>query len=367
MVSYFGDFPEDATVYIPFNTFSSDDPSASVTITNLADADIKVHKDGGLTQIATDGATVAIDYDSITGNHLITIDTSAHADYSTGSEYQVRIEGTTVDGATINAFVGCFSIERSGGVLALIKAGNLSANVVQIDGDTGPADNLGRIAGDTGTGSYLYKEVDTGGIADAVWGKDIRALTAFAFDTGIWGSNYAGGRQLTSFAFDTGVRDTVWKTSASSYDSDTGRLAYTAANANAKRVAGDTGAAKHLAQFADHYDTGVIDDTGRMANAVLDALRADHVGAGTFGGDIAGDTGLRQYIDRTDTGLRAYIDDADTGIRALITDTDTGVMSRLDKIKAAADTGVGVNIQAVNNIELQGTGDTGIADTWRPA
>jgi hypothetical protein len=121
MISYFGDFAEDDTVLIPFNTFDSNDPSASVTITNLADADIMVHKDGGLTQIATDGATVVIDFDGITGNHMITIDTSAHADYSTGSEYAVRIEGTTVDAATINAWVGSFSIERAGGALALCK------------------------------------------------------------------------------------------------------------------------------------------------------------------------------------------------------------------------------------------------------
>ncbi len=112
MTPYFGDFAEDATVYIPFNTFDSNDPSASVTITNLADADIKVHKDAGTTEIATDGATVAIDYDGITGNHMITIDTSAHADYSTGSDYQVRIEGTTVDAGTVNAFIGSFSIEN---------------------------------------------------------------------------------------------------------------------------------------------------------------------------------------------------------------------------------------------------------------
>ena len=110
MVPYLGDFDEDETVYIAFNTFTSDDPSASATITNLADADIKVHKDGGTTQLGTDGATVAINFDSITGNHLITIDTSAHGDYTTGADYHVRIEGTTVDGATINAWVGHFSI-----------------------------------------------------------------------------------------------------------------------------------------------------------------------------------------------------------------------------------------------------------------
>ncbi len=121
MVQYFGDFAEDDSVLIPFNTFDSNDPSASVTITNLADADIMVHKDGGLTQIVTDGATVVINFDGITGNHMVTIDTSAHADYSVGSEYAVRIEGTTVDGATISAWIGAFSIERAGGALAIAK------------------------------------------------------------------------------------------------------------------------------------------------------------------------------------------------------------------------------------------------------
>ena len=121
MISYYGDFAEDDTVNIPFNTFTSDDPSASVIISNLADSDIHVHKDGSTTEAVTDGATVVINFDGITGNHMITIDTSAHAYYATGSEYAVRIEGTAVDGAVINAWVGSFSIERAGGVLALVK------------------------------------------------------------------------------------------------------------------------------------------------------------------------------------------------------------------------------------------------------
>ncbi len=112
MIPYYGDFAEDATVYIAFNTFSSDGPSASVTITALADGDIKVHKDGSATEIVTDGATVSINFDSITGNHLVTIDTSAHSDYSTGSDYHVRMEGTDIDGGTVNAWIGHFSIEN---------------------------------------------------------------------------------------------------------------------------------------------------------------------------------------------------------------------------------------------------------------
>lgn len=124
-VSYYGDFAEDDTVDIPFNTFDSNDPSASVTMTNFVNTDVHIHKDGGITQRNNAaGITVSVDFDSITGNHLIQIDTSddtVGGFWVTGSEYQVRIEGTTVDGATVNAWIGAFSIERAGGVIALLK------------------------------------------------------------------------------------------------------------------------------------------------------------------------------------------------------------------------------------------------------
>ena len=124
-VPYYGDFAEDDTVNIPFNTFTSDDPSASVTITNLANTDIHIHKDAGVSpRNNAAGITMSIDHDSITGNHLVTIDTNDNTVggfWVTGSEYQVRIEGTTVDGATINSWIGAFSIERAGGTVALLK------------------------------------------------------------------------------------------------------------------------------------------------------------------------------------------------------------------------------------------------------
>src|SRR5210317_871254 len=102
MIPYVGDFAEDETVYHYFNTFDSNDPSASVTITNLVDADLKVHKDGNTTEAVTDGASITIDFDSVTGTHLVTINTAADACYVTGSDYMVRMEGTTVDAGTIN-------------------------------------------------------------------------------------------------------------------------------------------------------------------------------------------------------------------------------------------------------------------------
>jgi len=115
MVQHLGDFAEDATVYIYFNTFSSNDPSASVTVTDLVAGDIKVYKDGSITQIVTDGATVTVNFDTVElgdGVHLLTIDTSADAAYSIGSDYMVRVEGITVDAGTINAAIATFSIEN---------------------------------------------------------------------------------------------------------------------------------------------------------------------------------------------------------------------------------------------------------------
>ncbi len=125
-VPYYGDYPEDhAEIRIPFNTFDSNDPSASVTITNLADADIEVHADGDVTQIATDGASVIIDFAGEVGSHMILIDSSVDAAYTKATEYAVKIVGTTIDGATVNAWVGTFSIERAGGALATALLTNI--------------------------------------------------------------------------------------------------------------------------------------------------------------------------------------------------------------------------------------------------
>jgi len=114
-MSYQGDFVEDATVYIPFNTFDSNDPSASVTITDLVAGDVEVYKDGVIQTTPGAGVTVNLNVGANNGSHMIEVDTSNTTDagfYVTGADYQVRINGTTVDAATINAWVGSFSIQN---------------------------------------------------------------------------------------------------------------------------------------------------------------------------------------------------------------------------------------------------------------
>ena len=114
-MNYVGDFPEDQTVYIPFNTFDSNDPSASVTITDLAQGDVEIWKNGVVQPTPGAGVTLTLNIGTNNGSHLIAVDTSNTTDASwfvTGADYQARINGTTVDAATINAWVGSFSTEN---------------------------------------------------------------------------------------------------------------------------------------------------------------------------------------------------------------------------------------------------------------
>ncbi len=66
MIPYYGDYQtatETDVVYCFFNTFSSDDPSASVTMTGLATTDIEIFKDGSATQRSSDNGYVLLDTD----------------------------------------------------------------------------------------------------------------------------------------------------------------------------------------------------------------------------------------------------------------------------------------------------------------
>ena len=42
MIQYLGNLAEDATIDVYFNTYTSNDPSASATITNFADTDVHI-------------------------------------------------------------------------------------------------------------------------------------------------------------------------------------------------------------------------------------------------------------------------------------------------------------------------------------
>ena len=209
-VPWLGDFAEDATVYIPMNTFSSNDPAASVTVTDLVLTDIYVHKDGSATSIVTDGATVDIDAPGV-GAHMITIDTSVHADYAVGSEYSVRVDGVTVDGGTVNAWIGSFSIERAGGTIALLKL--IQAAV--ITNATGVDVAADIIAMKAQTVTIAADVVNVDGIVPAAAG-DAMTLAAGA----VTDASLAGGLEIvfeTDFGTNYNTTRNAWVTNHTDY------------------------------------------------------------------------------------------------------------------------------------------------------
>ncbi|KKN37290.1 hypothetical protein LCGC14_0764890 [marine sediment metagenome] len=123
-MNYLGDFAPGSTVFVWFNTFSSNDPSASVTATDLVDTDIVIYKDDSLTQRAnTAGMAIDVDVDTFAGVHKFTIDTADNTIgdfWEAGHDYAAVAVGITVDAGAINAVVATFSIanRRTAGQMA---------------------------------------------------------------------------------------------------------------------------------------------------------------------------------------------------------------------------------------------------------
>lgn len=89
---------------IPFGSFAASTGAPSA-VTNYADADILVYKDGSVTQRASSSGLVATTtFDSLTGINLIDVDTADNTTagfWAAGSEYFIIIGDITVDGQTL--------------------------------------------------------------------------------------------------------------------------------------------------------------------------------------------------------------------------------------------------------------------------
>ena len=124
-----------STIFIPFNTFDSNDPSASVAIAAFVVGDIEVYKDGvATTRASTNGYTLldtdGIDFDSHVGIGGISIslaDNSTAGFYAAGSKYFVMIGPVTVDAAVVNFIAATFDIGYSDAILNTTIASLTSA------------------------------------------------------------------------------------------------------------------------------------------------------------------------------------------------------------------------------------------------
>src|SRR3990167_2178683 len=257
------------TLYIPLSFYNDSGASISIAAT-LAVTDIEVFKNGSVTQRATDSGYAILgdtgNFDSRIGFKGISISLFNTADdasfYANGAMYWVAIDSVTVDARTVRFWPAVFEI------------GEPRANVVQVDGDTGAADQLQKAfaSGFTDTGitnrfDRIQSEVDTGlrvHIDDSDTGiKDVIA----DLDTGLRAILQTTGVNVTRIDSDTGAADQLGKAfaTAPSYFQQV----------DVQLVDADTGAATHLQQgWANGFnDTGLNERLARIQSDVDTGLR----------------------------------------------------------------------------------------------
>jgi hypothetical protein len=304
-VPYYGDYPAGATVYIPFNTFTSDDPSASVTMTNFVNTDVHIHKNLGLTQRNNAaGVTVDVDVDGLAGCHGITIDTSDNtvADFwVSGADYQVRIEGVTVDAATLNPFVGSFSLENR------MCAGYLVATTIAT---LASQTSFTLTAGSADNDAYNNCLAIVTDIASAVQ-KCIGRI-----------SDYTGASKTVTLAADPGIFTMAAK--------DRITIVASSALANVSSIGGTAQTAND--NGADIND--ILTDTGTTLQGELDAIEAAVI-TNAAGTDIAADIIAVKAETATIVNDTDLIDDGTSGLAKIASDVadilvDTG--STLDTL-----------------------------------
>ena len=182
MPQHLGDFPVNGKVALLWNTNGQDGAS----ITRSTDGTLKIFKTNATAATwATErtslaGVTQLEDFDA-TGMHSVYIDLSDNTDagfYAAGNEYQVAIVGAVVDTKTVNVVLASFSIERAGGILALLKDGTsglaaLETLVDDLETRLGTPSNLG--SGATVAANLVDIEAQTDDIGIA--GVGLTAIT----------------------------------------------------------------------------------------------------------------------------------------------------------------------------------------------
>jgi hypothetical protein len=105
---YLGDFDTGVSVHTIWSSFGADGSS----ITRATNGTISVYKNNGVTQ-SVSGITDTEDFDALTGIHALTIDLSSDGTfYSAGANFTIVLSGATIDGKSVNAVLGHFSIRN---------------------------------------------------------------------------------------------------------------------------------------------------------------------------------------------------------------------------------------------------------------
>jgi hypothetical protein len=300
----FGTVAPGGTLYVPFHTFDSNDPSASVTLTGLAVTDIEIYKNGSVTQRSSDAGyslldTDGIDFDSITGVHGFSIDLSDNTDagfYSPGDFFWVVVSSVTVDAATISFVAGTFKIGYPGALLeGFAQSGTSTTVVLAASGPSATNDfyngQIVAIVGGTGEGQA-------------------RLI-----------SDYTGASKTVTIDGDNWVQNP------------------------------DSTSVYAILPFGAALLTGAS-----IADAVLDEALSGHTTAGTLGKAVTDiETDATAILVDTGTTLDGKIDTIDTVVDAILADTGTDgvvVAGTLD-VNAVQISG---STTAANNLEASALG-----------
>lgn len=114
-MKYLGDFLPGDTVYCWWSTNGADGAS----ITRATNGTVSVYKNSNTTQTTT-GVTDTEDFDALTGVHVVAVATT-DSFYVANEDYAIVLSGATVDGVTVNAVLGQFSICRRSNPSVLLR------------------------------------------------------------------------------------------------------------------------------------------------------------------------------------------------------------------------------------------------------
>lgn len=177
---YLGDFVANSTVRGMWNS----NAVAGESITRATNGSIRIYKNSTTTERSSSaGITDTEDFDSLTGVHQYVIDLSDNTDadfYAAGNDYFVVLAAATIDGKTINAMLGMFSIENRKAILhtsqpavtftSLTVTGALTVN----DGFIITCSTSGRSAiqaTGNGTGHGIFSKSGTGTTGSGIYSQ----------------------------------------------------------------------------------------------------------------------------------------------------------------------------------------------------
>jgi hypothetical protein len=393
---YLGDFATGKTIHCLFTTNAADG-SAVAPSTGFESADVILYKDGSATQRTSQaGWTMTSPFDAITGLHLLSIDTSDNTDagfYASGHDYTLVLspDTETVDGKTVVAVIGRFSIENrsplrpatAGRTLNVSAGGAGDANAVQQNGT-----NLPSVSGTTGLPPVDVQGInDVAADADAIAGNvsTLASRLTAGRATGLdhldadvssraAASAYTAGRAALIDHLDADVSSRATNAGAAAQvttDHGAGSYVDSGLNANVANWGGSAVPALSPVTGLVPVDIQAINDDAAPANTLaadIADIGADvdiiegfgaPPSAATIAGQVTTDHGAGSYVDSgappsaaaiaaqitTDHGVGSYVD---TGVSG----TDVNVISwGGDAVPALSPVSglVPVDVQAVND------------------